>query len=162
MLMGFINHVYLLLIGGLQAIEVGNVAVWSNCVRGLIETFGACVLISERPLTAPNYLKYADGGKLYAAAGRAHPGLKEDIKRLHQIVHPSSGAIYAGRTEIDMINRTAVFKFGLNPPSASDGREGVVVLGNLAVLIEKKLNALVSNHDVLSAGKAIMVRSSKS
>ena len=31
--MGLINHVHLLLFGGLQAVEVGNVAVWSNSFR---------------------------------------------------------------------------------------------------------------------------------
>jgi hypothetical protein len=35
-----INHVHYLLIGGLQAVEVGNAAVWSSCARGLIETLG--------------------------------------------------------------------------------------------------------------------------
>ena len=90
-IMGLINHVHCLLVGGLQAVEVGNAAVWSACARGLIETLGACVLISERPGTAPNYLEHVSAGKLYIAAARAHPKLGENIKRLHQIVHPASG-----------------------------------------------------------------------
>ena len=128
----------------------------------MIETFGACALILEHPLTTPKYLEYVNGGKLYTAAGRAHPGLKGDLKRLHTIVHPASGAIYAGRTQIDLENRTAVFKFGLNPPNASDGREGVIVMANLAALMVEKFDNLVQNDDVLSAGSVIMVRSGKS
>jgi hypothetical protein len=160
-IMGLINHMHYLLIGGLQAVEVGNVAVWSACARGLIETFGACVLISERPGTAPNYLEQVSAGKLYTAAARAHPKFGGDIKRLHQIVHPASGAIFAGSTPIDEEKKTALFHFGLRSPSASDGREGVIFLGNLATSIVKQFSVLVSNDDVLSAGKVIMDRSSK-
>ena len=52
----------------------------------------------------------------------------------------------------------ARFSFGLRPLSASDGREGVIVLANIAGLIAQKLKELVSNHYVLSAGRAIMNR----
>jgi hypothetical protein len=159
-IMGLINHVHYLLVGGLQAVEVGNVAVWSACARGLIETFGACVLISERPGTAPNYLEHVSAGKLYTAATRAHLKFGEDIKRLHQIVHPASGAIFAGSTSIDEEKKTAVFEFGLRSPSASDAREGIIFLGNLATLIVKKFAKLVSHHGVLSAGRVIMDRTS--
>src|SRR5271169_1139873 len=55
-ILGFINHTHHLLIGGLQSVRDGNGPVWSLCVRALMETFGACVLILERPHTAPNYL----------------------------------------------------------------------------------------------------------
>jgi len=160
-IMGLINHVHSLLVGGLQAVEVGNSAVWSACARGLIETFGACVLISERPSSAPNYLEHVSAGKLYIAAARAHPKLGEDVKRLHQIVHPASGAIYAASTPENEEMNTAVFAFGLRQPNASDGREGVIYLANLAVLIAKKFEGLVSNDDVLSSGKVIMDRTSK-
>jgi len=160
-IMGLINHVHCLLVGGLQAIEGGNLAVWSACARGLIETFAACVLISERPGSAPNYLERVSAGKLYTAAARAHPKLGKDLKRLHQIVHPASGAIYAASTPIDEEKKTAIFDFGLRSPTASDGREGIIYLGNLATLIVKQFAGLVSNRDVLSAGKVIMDRTSK-
>jgi hypothetical protein len=158
-IMGLINHVYCLLIGGLQALEVGNGTVWSACVRGLIESFGACVLISERPCTAPNYLEHISAGKLYTAAERGHPGLGGDIKRLHQIVHPASGAIFAGSTMVDKEANIAKFVFGLRAPSAPDGREGVIILANLAQLIAKKFEELVSHQNVHSAGEVIMARS---
>jgi hypothetical protein len=158
-IMGFINHVHCLLVGGLQAIEVGNPAVWSACARGLIETFGACVLISERPASVPNYLEHVSAGRLYTAAARVHPKLGEDLKRLHQIVHPASGAIYAASAPVNEEMRTAVFAFGFRQPNPSDGREGVIYLANLAVLITKKFERLVSNDVVLSAGKVIMDRS---
>ena len=86
--MGLLNHAHCLLTGGLQALQASNPAVWSGCTRGLIEIFGACVLISERPDTAPNYLEdRISAGKLYSAAARPHSGLDADIKRLHLIVH---------------------------------------------------------------------------
>jgi hypothetical protein len=160
-IMGLINHVHHLLVGGLQALEVGNGTVWSACVRGLIETLGACVLISEQPGRAPNYLERVSAGKLYTAAARSNPKLREDIKRLHQSVHPGSGAILAGSTVVNEAMNTAVFDFGLRQPSASEGREGVIFLANLAVLIVMKFEGLVSNHDVLSAGKVFMDRTSK-
>src|SRR5260370_39832898 len=95
-LIGLINHTHHLLVGGLQALRDGNGTVWSLCARSLMETFGACVLISERPQTAPNYLTLRNpAGPLRKAAERAQPGLENDIKRLDEIVHPGSRAILA-------------------------------------------------------------------
>jgi hypothetical protein len=68
-------------------------ALWSLCARSLMETFGACVLISERPQTAQNYLTLRNpAGPLRKAAEQAQPGLENDIKRLDEIVHPGSRA----------------------------------------------------------------------
>jgi hypothetical protein len=157
--MGLINHAHCLLSGGLQALQANNPAVWSGCARGLIEIFGACVLISERPSTTPNYLEdKITAGKLYAAAARAHTGLGRDIKRLHLIVHPASGAIFAGSVVVDNKMSIAAFRFGLRQLDASDGREGVIVLANIADLISRKLKKLISNPAVLSAGKVIIDR----
>ena len=160
-IMGLINHVHCLLVGGLQAVESGNAAVWSNCARGLIETLGACVLISQSPLSAPGFLQYVSPVKLYSAAESARRGLKGDVKRLHQIVHPASGAIYASRQSVDTATNTATFEFGMRQPSAAEGREGVIYLGNLAVFIVEKFEELSSNNAVLSAGSVVMERSSK-
>ena len=63
-IMGFINHAHHLLAGGLQALGDGNGVVWSACVRGLMETFGACVMISERPESVANHLEHVSAGKL--------------------------------------------------------------------------------------------------
>jgi hypothetical protein len=100
-IMGFINHAHHLLAGGLQALEAGNGVVWSACVRGLMETFGACVMISERPESVTNHLEHVSAGKLYNAAKRVMPGLGADIERLHKIVHPGSGAVYSGFKVVD-------------------------------------------------------------
>lgn len=159
---GFVNHTHHLLAGGLQALQAGNGPVWSACVRGLMETFGACVLISKRPETAPNFLQYVKAGKLRDAAERAQPGLAGDIDRLNQIVHPVSGAIYAGFIGIDAEQRTCHIRFGLRSPTADEVREGVVVLANLAAVIAEKLKELLSRPEVLLAGKPIMVRISES
>jgi hypothetical protein len=157
-IMGLINHAHSLLHGGLQAVGAGNRPVWATCFRGLIEIFGACVLISERPSSTPNYLEHVSAGKLYAAAERGHAGFKEDLQRLHQIVHPASGAIYAGTTPTDEENKLAVFRFGLHPPTPAEGREGVVILANIAVFLAERFEELASNHVVLSGGKVIMDR----
>jgi len=156
-MMGLINHTHHLLAGGLQALEAGNGAVWSACVRGLMETVGACVLISEQPAKAPNFLQEVKSGKLRSAAGREDPGLTGDIKRLDQIVHPVSGAIYAGFKIVDTKERTTQIRFGLCLPTSHEGREGVIVLANLAALLEQKFAELVSREEVLSAGKLIMI-----
>ncbi len=158
-IMGFINHVHHLLAGGLRALHDGNGPVWSACVRGLMETFGACVLISECPGTAPNYLNHIKASRLRAAAKRAQPGLGKDIDRLNQIVHPVSAAIYAGFRCIDDESRAVHIQFGLRSPRVDEGREGVTVLANLAALLSEKLNELLSRPEVLSAGKPVMVRS---
>jgi hypothetical protein len=158
---GLLNHVHHLLAGGLQALQVGNGPVWSACVRGLIETFGACVLISERSSTAPNYLEHVKPGKLRAAAERAHPGLGGDIDRLNQIVHPVSGAIFAGFKPRDAASECVDIPFGLHPFTADEGREGVIVLANLAALLVGKLKELSTRRDVLLAGKLIMVRETR-
>jgi hypothetical protein len=79
---------------------------------------------------------------------------------LHQIVHPAAGAIFAGIQSRDEEAQTAVFKFGLFLPSNSEGREGVVVLANLADSLVKKFSKLTSCGAVLSAGKVVMDRTS--
>lgn len=158
-LMGFINHTHHLLIGGLQALDAGNAHVWSACVRGLMETFGACVLVSENPAIAPNFLgERIKAGKLRAAADRAQPGLGRDIDKLNNIVHPASGAIHAGFQVMDIEAHTTRFQLGLRKPTAHDGREGVIVLANLAAFIADKLQELALRQEVLNAGKIVMQR----
>lgn len=157
-IIGFINHAHHLLAGGLQALAVGNGVVWSTCVRGLIETFGACVMISERPETVTNHLENVPAGKLYNAAKRGRPGLAGDIERLHKIVHPGSGAIYSGFTVLDQKEGTVNFTFGLRQPELDEGREAVTVLAHLAAFLETELQALANNEKVLSTGSVVMVR----
>jgi len=157
-IMGLINHAHHLFAGGLQALEAGNGVVWSACVRGLMETFGACVMIAERPESVTNHLVHVPAGKLLNAAERGQPGLGADIKRLHKIVHPGSGAIHSGFKVVNDKDRSLAFHLGLRRPEPSDGREGVIVLANLALYLEEKLVALARNEKVLSAGKVVMVR----
>jgi hypothetical protein len=126
-ILGLVNHSHHLLIGGLHAFQFGNGQVWSLCVRGLMETFGACVLISEKPDTASNHVEHVKAGRLRAAAERAQPG---HIDRLNSIVHPSSRAIYANFRFIDPVEKTVQIRFGLQYPTIEAGREGVVVLSN--------------------------------
>ena len=160
-IMGFLNHAHHLLAGALQALEAGNGVVWSACVRGLMETFGACVMISERPESVTNHLKDVSARKLYNAAERGRPGLGADIKRLHKIVHPASGAVYSGFKVVDDKERSIDFKLGLRYPEPNEGREAVTVLANLAAFLEEKLEALANNQKVLSAGNVFMVRRSE-
>jgi hypothetical protein len=157
-IMGFISHIHHLLAGGLQALEVGNGPVWSACVRGLMETIGACVMISERPPTVVNHLEYVKPGKLRAAAERGQPGIAGDIRRLDRIVHPGSGAIYAGSKVIDAgaSIRRIQFRFALSPPEPSEGRNGVIMLANLAGMLVQRLEELSSRKEILSAGELIM------
>lgn len=160
-LIGFLNHAHHLLNGGLQALQVGNGPVWSACARGLIETFGACVLISERPDSAPNHLTHVKAKKLRDAAERGKPGLGKDIDRLNQIVHPASGAVYASVDVINLDEKSVRTRCGLHPPTANEANEGFVVLANLAALIVKKLEHLRSRPEVLSAGKPVWIRKSE-
>jgi hypothetical protein len=156
--LGLINHTHQLLIGGLHSLQVGNGHVWSACVRGLMEIFGACVLILENPQIAPNFLQHVKAGKLRAAAERGKPGLGTDIDRLNEIVHPGPRAILAGIKAADVETRSAHFHFGLKLPTVYEGREGVIVLGNLADLIVGKLNALSSKSEALLSGKTKVIR----
>jgi hypothetical protein len=154
--MGLLNHTHHLLIGGLQGPRDGNSAVWSLCARSLMETFGACVLTSERPETAPNYLALGSkAGKLRAAAERAQPGLANDISRLNEIVHPGSRAILFGFQMVNVEQRTAGLQYGLRRPSLAEAKEAVTVLENLATLIGNKLKLLSRMPIVLEAGKVV-------
>jgi hypothetical protein len=161
-IIGLINHTHNLLIGGLQALEAGNGAVWSACLRGLMETFGACVLISEEPMKAPSFLeggkKTISAGKLRSAAERGKKGLEKDISRLNKIVHPDVNAIFASFTIANAKENIIKAHFGLQPPTAEDGREGVIILANMAALLEQRFAELVSREDVLSSGKLLMQR----
>jgi hypothetical protein len=121
-----------------------------------MESFGACVLISERPETAPNYLALGSKpGKLRAAAERMQPGLANDISRLNDIVHPGSCAILSGFHVVDVQQRTVGIRYGLRPPSPAEAKEAVTVLANLATLIGDKLEGLSRTPAVLQSGKAI-------
>ena len=155
--MGHINHTHHLLIGGLQALGSGNGIVWSACLRGLMELFGGAVLIAKNPGKAPAFLDRVRPRQLYDAAERAQPGLGRDIKRLHQIVHPSYGAIFAGYKIDEPDSKMAQIRFGLQHPTTEDGREGVIVLANMASLLVEQFEKLVARQDVLTAGKVIMV-----
>ena len=156
-IIGLVNHAHHLLNGGLEALHSGNGTVWSACVRGLMETFGACVLISEKPGTVPNFLENIKPGKLRNAAERAKPGLGKDIKRLNEIVHPVSGAIYAGFKIADDETKTAKVVFGIQQLEQDEGTEGFIVLANMADLLVERLTDLFSKPDVLAFGKKIMV-----
>jgi hypothetical protein len=123
-----------------------------------METFGACVLISENTNIAPNFLENVSPGKLRAAAERASPGLDKDIKRLHQIVHPVSGAIFSSFKITDDQARNVSVQLGLRAPSTEDGREGVFVLTNLIALIHDRFEELIARPEVLNSGKLIMIR----
>ena len=157
-IMGLIYHAHRLLAGGLQALESGNGVVWSACARGLMETVGACVRISERPESVTEHMEGVWAGHLDRAAARDLPGLRSDIERLHQIVHPGPRAIYAGFKVLDDKEHVAVYRLGLQRPEPSAGREGVIVLANLAHHLDEKLGVLAKQQNVLSAGKVLMVR----
>jgi len=160
-IIGLINHAHHLLAGGLQALESGNGVVWSMCVRGLIETFGACVIISERPESVTSHLEHVSGGKLFNAAKRSRPEFAGDLNRLHTVVHPASGAIYSHFTVVDNQERWVGLNFGFRQLEVDEGREGVTVLANLAGLLEERFRALANNQKVLSTGKVVMVRRSE-
>lgn len=123
-----------------------------------MEVFGACVLISERPGSAPNYLEHIKAGKLRSAAERGHPGLGKDLDRLGKIVHPGSGAILGGFKVTSAADRTVEIRFGLHAPGAEEGREGFTVLANMARLISERLVTLASLPEILSAGRHLLGR----
>ena len=163
-IIGFINHTHHLIIGGLQALEDGNGHVWSACFRGLIEIFGACEKISESPANTLRFLddkNHITPGKLVEAADHAKRGLKNDYKRLSNIVHPSSGAIYAGWKMVDLDACYSKFRFGLYKETAEDVQEGVTVLANLAGLIVDNLQQLSIRDEIMNIGKIAMQRNAE-
>lgn len=155
-MLGLLNHTHHLLAGGLAALQSGNGIVWSACLRGLIEVYGATVLIQEKPGKVVNHLSELPAGKLYAAAHRAKPGFKADLERLHAVVHPGSRSMYAGMEPTDPNSREVRLEFGLRPVKKEDGREAVIVLANMAGLLEQSLGTLANNPQVLGAGRVIM------
>jgi hypothetical protein len=160
---GFINHAHHLLIGGFNALDQGNGPVWAACFRGLIETFGACVLVREKPGRAPTFLgDRIKAGQLRTAAERGRSGLGGDIDRLNNIVHPASGAVFAGFRAVDATDRTALLRYGCEQPEREDGREGVIVLGNLASELGTKLEELSEDSAVLKAGRIVIRRTRSS
>ena len=156
--MGLTNQAHLLLIGGLRALGDGNVVVWSACVRGLVEVFGACVLIRDKRSFAPTLLDHVKAGRLYAAAERSLPGLGSDIKRLNEVVHPGARAMYAGHRMVDPHASYAEFKYGLSPLPQAEAREGITVLANMAHHIVEKLKLIVADGVAFQEGKVIMGR----
>jgi hypothetical protein len=155
-MLGLLNHAHYLLAGGLTALQTGNGIVWSYCLRGLIEVYGATVLIQEKPGKVVNHLSELSAGKLYAAAHRAKPELKADLERLHAVVHPGSRSMYVGFEPIDPNSHEVRLEFGLRPVKKEDGKEAVIVLGNMAGLLEQSLGTIASDPQVLGAGKVIM------
>ena len=156
-MIGLLNHAHHNLAGALKALEDGNAIVWANCVRSLVEVFGACVLIAEEPGKVANHLEAFSAGKLYSAAERGQPGLKGDIKKLHGIVHPGPGSIYSALEPEDIGERTTRVEFGLRPVTKENGLEAMIVLANLALWIEERIRLLAEDGRVLAIGKRIMV-----
>jgi hypothetical protein len=155
-MMGLLNHAHHLLAGGLQSLESGNANIWSACVRGLIEVFGATVLIREQPGKVVNHLGQLSAGKLYSAAARMRPGFKDDLERLHSAVHPGSSSMYAGVEPTDYESREVRLEFGLRRLKKEEGREAVIVLANMARLLEESFRDLATDSKVLSTGCVVM------
>ena len=155
-MLGLLNHAHHWLAGGLTALRSGNGILWSACLRGLIEVFGSTVLIREKPGKVVNHLGELSAGKLYAAAHRARPGFKADLERLHSVVHPGAMSMYAGVEPTDPDAREVRLEFGLRPLKKEEGREAVIVLANMAGLLEESLGVLASDPAVLGAGRVIM------
>ena|SRR5258708_11422042 len=79
--LGWINHAHCLLIGGLNAVLVGNAPVWSSCMRGLVELLGASLLVLKKPHTAPNYL----------GQSKRESSITLQRRRSQRLLHRSSG-----------------------------------------------------------------------
>jgi hypothetical protein len=160
-LMALTNHAHLLLVGGLRSLEDGNGVVWSSCVRGLMEVFGACALIDDKRSFASTLLDHVKPGRLYFAAERSLPGLASDIKRLNEIVHPGPRAILSGHRMADANTKHAEFTYGLVGLSQREAQESVTVLANMAFHIVEKLNSIVLNGATFQEGKIIMRETGK-
>ena len=161
-MLGLLNHARHLLVGGLSSLVSGNGIVWSACLRGLIEVFGATVLIRQKPGKVVNHLGELSAGKLYSAAQRARPEFKADLARLHSVVHPGSMSMYAGVEPTDLETHEVRLEFGLRPLKKDEGREAVVVLANMAALLQESLEPLTKDSEVLAAGRVIMRTNGKS
>ena len=156
-LMGMLNRTYELFLGSIQQLVQGNGHVWSACLRGLIETFGAMVYISERPDSLPSFSgRGITAGRLRAAAERGRPGLGKDLSRLNDVVHPGDRSIFAGSTVVDETERQVVFGLGLQDFASDDIQEGATATNNICSLIVQRTEALINSRPgVLRSGKSI-------
>ncbi len=160
-ILGLLNQAHHWLTGGLTALESGNGVVWSACLRGLIEVFGSTVLISENPGKVVNHLGEIAAGKLYSAAHRSRPGFKADLERLHSVVHPGARSMYLGVEPTNLETREVRLEFGLRALKKAEGREAVIVLANMAGLLEESLGAIATNPVVLQTGRIVMQSNGK-
>jgi len=158
-MIGLTRHSHQLLAGGLQALEAGNELVWSKCVLSLVEAFGACVMISEKPEAITSLLEVESSEGFLKAAARAETELVPDISRLQRVIRPGPEAAYAGFQSVDDKGWYADFECGLCCPKPSDGRKALIVLANLAYYLGTKLEAVAKNEKALAAGEVVMVRS---
>jgi hypothetical protein len=160
-ILGLLNQAHHWLAGGLTALQSGNGVVWSACLRGLIEVFGSTVLIRENPGKVVNHLGEISAGKLYSAAHRSRPGFKEDLERLHSVVHPGTRSMYLGVEPTNPETREVRLEFGLRAIKKADGRESVIVLANMAGLLEESLGAIATDCVVLRTGRIVMQNNGK-
>ena len=72
------------------------------------------------------------------------------------VVHPGAMSMYAGVEPTDPDAREVRLEFGLRPLKKEEGREAVIVLANMAGLLEESLGVLASDPAVLGAGRVIM------
>ena len=135
--------------------------MWSACLRGLIEVFGSTVLIRENPGKVVNHLGEISAGKLYSAAHRSRPGFKEDLERLHSVVHPGARSMYLGVEPTNPETREVRLEFGLRTIKKAEGREAVIVLANMAGLLEESLGAIAMDSAVLRTGRIVMQSNGK-
>ncbi len=154
-LIGQIDHVYDFFLGGLQQISEGNPHVFSACARGLIEGFGALVLIEEKPDSIPQFLEgRMQAGKIRSAAERGSPGLKAHLKRLDETVHPSRYSIHAGfRGEGSKTDYT----LGPQPLRDEEARSAGSFIVRVCRLFCDRLERIISRReDVLTFGKVLL------
>lgn len=157
-LLGMLSHTNLWLLGAVQQLTQGNGALWSACIRGLMEAFGAIALVTETPDRIVAFVdRGVKAGKLRAAAERARPGLGGDIDRLSRIVHPGDRAVFAPYTAINDAKRHAVFIYGPSQFPTAETQEGGIVVVNIGDLIVDAVRSLLDRHpDVLGKGKIFM------
>ena len=159
-LLGILYRTHELFLGGLEQLCRGHKHVWASCLRGLVETFGATVFVTEKPNRLESLVRGTGVkvSRLREAAKRRISGLRADVEWLDAVSHPGTTSMFLGMRIANEADRLTIF--AVPPPSldAEEVNNGVDVLIGVCQLIQDEVSTILCRSvDVITAGQVIGV-----
>lgn len=163
-LLGVLYRTHELFLGGIEQLCRGHKHVWAACLRGLVETFGATVFVSEKPNCLKSLVRNrgVTAGKSRSAAMRRIRQLRADLSWLDAIVHPGTTSMLLGMRMVNETDGFTIFGVPPLPLSTEEVDKGVDALIDVCRLINEEVEAILRRStEAITAGQALGVSISR-